>query len=540
MKKYLLTILALAGVLAAVSCKKDGPETPKTPSVVMSLEASVGGSALQQTTAYDLQSGQQRTVSVKATVGEIGNYTLTVTFGADETLVAAYNTANNKSYVALPATAYAFDPQTVTLDAYNKTTPASTLTLTAPEVEVETSYLLPIVITNVTGADFTVDPQADKFYFVLNVKPEDKTGAGTKENPYRLRTTEDLLGMEDKMVEGNLIYFKLENDIDMTSVETWAPINRDNAKNLQVNFDGNGKTIKNFKCTGVDQAGFFGTLNGTVENVTFDGAFIEPTGKRSGVIAGYCGKYTSETNVCTGTVRNVIIKNSTNNSKQQMSGMVAGDCNGAVIEKVYIENCSIKSEAGKPRFTAFILGIDDNSKSPSVIRNCYVKGGEIDGNQQVAGILGRSIHGVTIENCGLSSKIIGNDAAVAGIIGQASSTELDKVTGCVVWCTEIKATSAAADGKYASGIVIGSINTNGPKHFANCLYSPAIDFVDGRYPDNTKKDTDDIISDAFTGNVRTYWHGKAAATGTSAAAAAKSLGWDETIWDLSGTEPVLK
>ena len=535
MKKYLLTILALAGVLAAVSCKKDGPETPKTPSVVMSLEASVGAEALQQTTTYDLQSGQQRTVTVKATVGEIGNYTLTVAFGADEKLVAAYNTANNKSYVALPATAYAFDPQTVTLDAYNKTTPASTLTLTAPEVEVETSYLLPLVIKSVDGADFTVDPQADKFYFVLNVKPEDKTGAGTKENPYRLRTTEDLLGMEEKMVTGNVIYFKLENDIDMTSVETWAPINKNNTNDLQVNFDGNGYTIKNFKCTGTDQAGFFGVLNGTVENVTFEDAYIEPTGKRSGVIAGYCGK-----DPCKGIVRNVIIKNSTNNSKQQMSAMVAGDCNGAVIEKVYIENCSIKSEAGKPRFTAFILGIDDASKSPSVIRNCYVKGGEIDGNQQVAGICGRSEYGITIENCGVSAKLIGNDAAVAGILGQASSKELEKVTGCVVWCTEIKATSDAADGKYASGIVIGSANVSGPKTFSNCLYSPAIDFSDGRYPDNVKKDMDDVNETEFTGDPRKYWHGKAAATGTTAAAAAKSLGWDETIWDLSGTEPVLK
>ena len=535
MKKYLLTILALAGVLAAVSCKKDGPETPKTPSVVMSLEASVGAEALQQTTTYDLQSGQQRTVTVKATVGEIGNYTLTVAFGADETLVAAYNTANNKSYVALPATAYAFDPQTVTLDAYNKTTPASTLTLTAPEVEVETSYLLPLVIKSVDGADFTVDPQADKFYFVLNVKPEDKTGAGTLENPYRLRTAEDLLGMEEKMVKGNVIYFKLENDIDMTSVENWVPINTGNTNDLQVSFDGNGKTIKNLKCTGVANPGFFGVLNGTIENVTFDGAFIEPTGNGSAVVAAYCGK-----DPCTGTIRNVVVKNSTNHSAKQMSAIVAGLANKGLIEKVYVENCSIKSEAGKPRYTAFLLAIDDKSTAPTTIRNCWIKGGEVDGNQQVAAICGRSINGVVIENCGASSKINGNDAAVAGVLGQASSKVLDKVTGCVVWCSEIKANSAAQSGKYASGIVVGSANVSGPKTFSNCLYNPDVDFVDGRYPDNTKKDMDNVDTDSFTGAVTAYWHGKAAAKGTTASAAAKSLGWDETIWDLSGTEPVLK
>ena len=36
------------------------------------------------------------------------------------------------------------------------------------------------------------------------------------------------------------------------------------------------------------------------------------------------------------------------------------------------------------------------------------------------------------------------------------------------------------------------------------------------------------------------YHGKAAAAGETVSAVAKRLGWDETIWDLSGATPTLK
>ena len=36
------------------------------------------------------------------------------------------------------------------------------------------------------------------------------------------------------------------------------------------------------------------------------------------------------------------------------------------------------------------------------------------------------------------------------------------------------------------------------------------------------------------------YHGKAAAAGATVSSVAKTLGWSETVWDLSGTLPVLK
>ena len=533
MKKVLTVFSIAAALFATMSCQQEeGTETSVNHD--LSLTAQASGKELPVVNTYDLKGGQQRTFDILTTLKEQGNFDIKVTYGVDESLVAAFNTTNSTSYTVLPSTAYSFEPAQVQFEKYNKYAPFSVLTITAPEIEVATSYLLPVVIANVETADkYTVDPNAAAVYFVINVEATDPNGAGTLERPYKLRTSADLIAIEDKLVEGTEIFFAMENDIDMAGVETWNPINLDGV--YQFNFDGKGHKISNFKCEGKANPAFFGVVNGTVQNVVFDGAYVSPTGKGSAIVAAYCGKAS-----CTGTIKNVTVKNSTNDSKQQMSAIIAGLGNGALIENVYVENCNIKSEAGKPRFAAFILAIDDKATSPSVVKNCYVKGGEVDGNQQVAAIVGRSINGVTVENCGASAKVIGNDACVAGILGQASSSVLDKVVNCVVWCSEIKATSTAQSGKYASGIVVGSANVSGPKTFKNCLYSTTVDFADGRYPDNVAKDMNDVEENAFTGAVGAFWHGKAAAAGTTASQAAKALGWDETIWDLSGDEPKLK
>ena len=58
---------------------------------------------------------------------------------------------------------------------------------------------------------------------------------------------------------------------------------------------------------------------------------------------------------------------------------------------------------------------------------------------------------------------------------------------------------------------------------------------------NPLKDMADLDGHAVMLATNTWpWHGKAADAGKTASDVAKDLGWDETIWDLSGEEPVLK
>ena len=44
----------------------------------------------------------------------------------------------------------------------------------------------------------------------------------------------------------------------------------------------------------------------------------------------------------------------------------------------------------------------------------------------------------------------------------------------------------------------------------------------------------------FADATQAAYHGKAAAADATVSSVAKELGWDETIWDLSGAFPTLK
>lgn len=541
MKKVLTVFTIAAALFTAMSCQKEGQNDTTSAKHELSLTAQVAGRELPVINTYDLKGGQERTVDIVTSLKEQGNYDIKITYGADESLVEAFNTVNSTSYTVLPSTAYSFNPEQVQFAKYNKYAPFSVLTITAPELEESASFLLPVTITKVETADeYTVNPESAAVYFIINVEATDPNGSGTEQAPYLLKTAEDLMAIESKLVEGTEVFFTMENDIDMTGVDNWVPINLDSPHGLKINFNGKGHKISNFTCEGKTNPGFFGVLNGTIQNVTFDNARVAPTGKGSGVIAAYAGKGEG----VKAHIKNVKVLNSVNVSKQQMSAIVAGLSSDCTIEQVYIENCSIKSEEGKPRYVAFFVGIDDKATAPTLIKNCYVKGGEIVGNQQVAGIFGRSINGVTIENCGVSARLEANDAAAAGILGQGSSGDKqDKITGCVVWCPEILVTSTpdASLVKYSSATIVGAA-TGKNYVLNNCVYNPALSFTDGRYPDTKLPQTSaDVNGTEVAGHNSNYgpWFGKPA-TATTASAAAKALGWDESIWDLSGDEPKLK
>ena len=61
---------------------------------------------------------------------------------------------------------------------------------------------------------------------------------------------------------------------------------------------------------------------------------------------------------------------------------------------------------------------------------------------------------------------------------------------------------------------------------------------------STLVDQDDCVgllpSLGGTANPNRAYQGKAAAADATISSVAKSIGWDETIWDLSGELPVLK
>ena len=540
MKKVLTVFSIAAALFSAMSCQKE-PAANEGANHEITLTAQVAGRELPAINTYDLKGGQERTIDVFASLKEQGNFDIKITFGTDESLVEAFNSVNSTSYTLLPSTAYSFNPEKVEFAKYNKNTPISVLTITAPEVEENTSYLLPVTISKVETADkYTVNPEAAAVYFIVNVEALDPNGSGTKDAPYKLKTAADLVAIEDKLVEGTEVFFVMENDIDMTEVTEWTPINLDGV--YKFNFDGKGHKISNFKCEGKSNASFFGVLNGTVKNVTFENAAVVATGTTTAILAAYASMGDG-----TATINNVKIYNSTvgipaaAGKSTNFVGILCAEVETADINGVYIENCGVTGE-GKPRFFGFIGGINDAEQESFSIRNVWVKGGSISINQEGGGIFGRieslkDAKNVVIENCGVSCELIDDNQALGGIVGRIDACDNDiKVANCVVWSPSIIDEGSSSR---SSGIVVG-IAQGTKMTLQNCVYRSDIKFSDVNYADKFVATTPDVVNGQIgdAGDFSPY-HG-APTTASTASAAAKALGWDETIWDLSGDEPKLK
>ena len=127
------------------------------------------------------------------------------------------------------------------------------------------------------------------------------------------------------------------------------------------------------------------------------------------------------------------------------------------------------------------------------------------------------------------------------------------VEGCSVTGKVVNTKTAAV--QYSAGAVIGCVNkmTITAK---NCWRSQEMTLSDysGEYADgitysNPLVDHEDVIasvpaslvpSGATNDYAQCPYHGKVIPAGTTVSAKAKAIGWDETIWDLSGATPKLK
>ena len=173
--------------------------------------------------------------------------------------------------------------------------------------------------------------------------------------------------------------------------------------------------------------------------------------------------------------------------------------------------------------------------------------------QAVGGLVGMMAAPSTITNCLYSGTVTGR-ASSGGIIGMSyTNADGNVVEGCIVTGKVVNTKTAAV--QYSAGAVIGCVNkmTITAK---NCWRSQEMTLSDysGEYADgitysNPLVDHEDVIasvpaslvpSGATNDYAQCPYHGKVIPAGTTVSAKAKAIGWDETIWDLSGATPKLK
>lgn len=119
----------------------------------------------------------------------------------------------------------------------------------------------------------------------------DAGGDGSSDHPYLLSTPQDLLLMKGKLLNGQKVYFKMTEDIDMADIANWSPLNDSeiNGFNRYIDFDGDGHLIKNLRCSDQKYASFFGVLCGECRNTGFVDAQVKAIGTPAGIITANLG-----------------------------------------------------------------------------------------------------------------------------------------------------------------------------------------------------------------------------------------------------------
>lgn len=260
-----------------------------------------------------------------------------------------------------------------------------------------------------------------------------RTGNGTKGKPYQISTRAQLMGLSELAAMGMKIglsegtypgdysgaYFELTKDIDLGGMD-WIPIgfyqsssqiNSGNGMSFDGHFDGNGKTISNFRLyrPAWNQVGFFGMLkNAEIVNLKVKPGHVITAGECVGVLAGSAENCIIRDVTVAGTIKAV-----------GNTGGVAGEISdGTIIENCTADHVAIDTGEGKETFTGGIAG----KAAESVISDCTVNTGDslsarIQGGGYVGGIVGFQ-NDTDIFN-----------AHVMGTVGGSGSQSIGGVTG---------------------------------------------------------------------------------------------------------------
>lgn len=332
-----------------------------------------------------------------------------------------------------------------------------TLTLKAEGVSIKKSFSIEKSVNLAGGHLNIIQLNAENWNTALE-------GAGTESDPYRLSSTRDLLAMKPALVKGQMTYFKMMNDIDMSSIENWEPLNPDDPYDLGIVFDGGGHSLKNLKSKGKHYSSFFGVLYGKCYNVKFvDAEIVSASNSGAGIIGGYIGTG-GKPAIVSGVEASGTI---TCNGKGQSVGGLGGNAREATIENCTV-NVTVSNPMGDGVNRTATGGVVGKTMGSAVkIKNCVVRGiVEITkgvNNTYTGGIVGWQVDaGSEITGCEVYATVKSAGERVGGIVGHYQGGTL---SGCKFY-GEVNAASRLAGG--IAGI------TSSASIIENCLSSGKI------------------------------------------------------------------
>lgn len=362
------------------------------------------------------------------------------------------------------------------------------------------------------------------------------------------------------VVAGGLASNTAEGTISALTVDGASIIGKDNIGGL-VGYAGKltvtGCKISN---TGVVAAGSgvggicgYANLAINVENCT-----ISVTGDTnvtisgSGMVGGIAGRA-----VGGGLIKNCSVGVSVSGSGDNVGGIMGANTNKAFA----VENCCMLDDVTGKNNVAGIVG--SMTVSGSSVKNCYSSGdiSAISGSTGFTGGIAANFGASTISCCYSTGNVSGVRGQIGGIVGQANTTPT--VEKCIAWNASVSVSGNEAT-RYSCAAVVGVMFPAGnaigcvrKSEFSITGLYEETDQTKAIYKMNGVFDQNDVTSSSKLQNNMgesiadtkihstqpTYpkypYHGKAAASGETLSDVATRLGWDATVWDLSGNEPKL-
>ena len=284
---------------------------------------------------------------------------------------------------------------------------------------------------------------------------------GTKDNPFRISTKEQMCSLIKYVKSGEMNYIVLEADIDMSGVTDWTPLFNNGGGYPYFDFDGQNHVISNLTSNtegAYDYCGLFGVLCGSVRNLGIENADVTSTGG-TGIIAGYLGHSTFS-------------------------------------QPSYMENVWV---TGKLHATGYCGGMIGNIGGESYITNCYANVAVTGEGDLTGGIIGRIRGKLDMKQVYAAGSINRGGGVIGG--GQNSSTPPCSYSDIVVWNNTAKnfgplaAEDALTDVVYYDGsnfatlqsVVLAwgkpwaSVGENEYPTFGKETTPAGPDFVDGYY-----------------------------------------------------------
>ena len=373
------------------------------------------------------------------------------------------------------------------------------------------------------------------------------SGKGTEGKPWVIMTPEQMTYIKDDLAAGEIRYFQLGADIDMTGID-WDPLNAASPYDKQIDFDGAGHTISNFSCSAASYPSFFGVLYGKCHDVKFVNATINATSKGCGILGGYGGTTGKPCEVNRVQVQGTVTSTAGNNvggffGTAREATITACGADVVITSKGQLVGGLIGADAG--------LGV--------TIRDCWTAGSITSTASICGGIAGDILaKGSSIYNCfstaSVTTQFIFGGIAGRAVAGQKSNKAncegqdpQNHFEGCIAWNTLLKSDFVPDTSEhYSSGAVVGA--TAIKNYLVNCWRKPDLDFRDcpknaelGTYAPFDQEDANPSTPMVKGAGTYAYaYHGKAAATGKTLSQVAQEIGWSAEVWDFSGETPKLK